>query len=338
MSSCVHQSNAMKPRALFLAASAAVAIGPLPSRAVDTGAPRRPGITGVSHVALWVRDLDRSRAFYKGYLGFDEPYTLTDESGRTLITWIKINDRQSLELFPVGDSTPKDGDSLYHIALETDDAQGMLDYLNSKGVKGPGAKPLAATAKAGRIGNLNYFTEDPDGHIVEFTQYMPGGWTMEKAGQFMPQARVSERISHAGFTVGNLEAALRFYEDVLGFTEIWRGSSDGKTLSWVNLRVPDGRDYIELMLYAARPGVQQLHVLNHVCLEVPDVAAAEAALRARVLPEGCRTPGPIRTGVNRRRQINCYDPDGTRVEVMEANTIDGRPAPPSDAPPPAREP
>jgi len=328
----------MKPRALLLAASAAVAVGPLPSRGQDTGTPGRPRITGVSHVALWVRDLGRSRAFYRGYLGFDEPYTLNDGAGGVLIAWIKVNDRQSIELFPVGDNTPKNGDSHYHIALETDDAQGMLDYLISRGVKGPGGKALPTTAKAGRIGNLNYFTEDPDGHIVEFTQYMPGGWTMQKAGQFMPPTRIAGRISHAGFAVGDLRASLGFYEGILGFAESWRGSSDGKTLSWVNLRVPDGRDYVELMLYGAKPGVEQLHVLNHVCFEVPGVGAAEATLRARALPEGCRTPSPARTGVNRKRQVNCYDPDGTRVEVMEANTIDANPAPPSDAPPPEHGP
>jgi lactoylglutathione lyase len=319
---------------LLVAALAAVCLCPSGSPAQDAPAPRRPAITGVSHVALWVRDLDRSRAFYKGYLGFDEPYTLNGKSGGVLLTWIKVNDRQSIELFPVSDSTPGDGDSLYHIALETDDAQGMLRYLASKGVKGPGGKPLPETAKAGQIGNLNYFTEDPDGHVVEFTQYMPSGWTRENAGRFMPPTRVSQRISHAGIAVANLGASLRFYVDILGFTEFWRGSSDGRTLSWVNLRVPDGKDYVELMLYGAKPGVRQLHVLNHVCLEVPDAGAVETALKARVLPEGCRTPDPVKTGVNHKRQINCYDPDGTRIEVMEANTTDGRPAPSSDAPPP----
>jgi lactoylglutathione lyase len=100
------------------------------------------------------------------------------------------------------------------------------------------------------------------------------------------------------------------------------------------MRVPDGNDYIELMLHGEKPSVERLHVMHHVCLEVPDVAAAEAALGARTLPQGCREPSPLRTGVNRKRQINCYDPDGTRVEVMEAATVDGRPAPSSDAPPP----
>jgi len=38
--------------------------------------------------------------------------------------------------------------------------------------------------------------------------------------------------------------------------------------------------------------------------------------------------------VNRKRQVNLFDPDGTRVELMEPVTIDGKPTPPSTAPPP----
>ncbi len=318
----------MNLRSLLAAALAASALTP----ATLAAAPARPRITGVSHVALWVADLARSRAFYKGYLGFDEPYTLSDGAGGVLLTWIKVNDRQSLELFPVPANTPPGGDSLYHVALETDDAQGMLDYLRSRGVRAPGGKALPAVAKAGRIGNLNYFTEDPDGHVIEFTQYLPNGWTMQNAGRFLPATRISSRISHAGIAVANLPASLRFYVDVLGFQEFWRGSSNGSTLSWVNLRVPDGRDYVELMLYGEKPGVRQLHILNHVCLEVPAAAPAEALLKARVLPAGCRPPDPMKTGVNRKRQVNAYDPDGTRIEVMEAATVDGT-APPSSAAP-----
>jgi catechol 2,3-dioxygenase-like lactoylglutathione lyase family enzyme len=296
--------------------------------------PARPRITGVSHVALWVADLGRSRAFYKGYLGFDEPFTLGDGAGGVLLTWIKVNDRQTLELFPVSAHTPPNGDRLYHLALETDDAQGMLAYLRARGVKAPGGKPLPAEAKPGRIGNLNYFTEDPDGHIVEFTQYLPNGWTLQKAGQFLPPTRIAHRISHVGFAVGDLPASLRFYVGILGFREFWRGSSNGTTLSWVNLRVPDGQDYVELMLSAEAPSVRQLRILNHVCLEVPDAAAAAERLRTRTLPENCRAPDPLKTGVNRKRQLNAYDPDGTRIEMMEAATVDGEPAPSSTAPAP----
>ena len=39
----------------------------------------------------------------------------------------------------------------------------------------------------------------------------------------------------------------------------------------------------------------------------------------------------MKTGINKKRQINCYDIDGTRVEIMEAQTSDGQPAPSSTA-------
>jgi lactoylglutathione lyase len=312
-------------------ALAAAPVGRLPA---EGPAPARPRITGLSHVAFWVKDLAASRAFYKGFLGFDEPYTLTNADGSVSLTWIKINDRQSLELFPITARTPAGGDSLYHIALETDDAQAMLGYLRARGVRGPGGSPLPATAGKGRIGNLNFFAEDPDRHTVEFVQYEPDGWTLANAGKFMPATRVSSRMSHAGITVRSLERSLAFYRDILGLTETWRGSSDGVTLSWVNERLPEGADYLELMLVAKEPPVEQLHILHHVCLEVASTGAVAGELKARALPAGCRAPDPERLGRNHKRQVNCYDPDGTRVEVMEAAPVGG-PAPSSPAPPPA---
>jgi hypothetical protein len=34
---------------------------------------------------------------------------------------------------------------------------------------------------------------------------------------------------------------MKFYGGILGFQEIWRGSKDGKVLSWVNMKVPEGK-------------------------------------------------------------------------------------------------
>src|SRR5215470_16103411 len=87
--------------------------------------PARPHITGLSHIALYVHDVDKSRAFYKDFLGFAEPYSLTNKDGTLHLTWIKVNDRQSIELFP--DTPTNSPDRLYHIALETDDAVAMRD-------------------------------------------------------------------------------------------------------------------------------------------------------------------------------------------------------------------
>jgi lactoylglutathione lyase len=73
---------------------------------------------------------------------------------------------------------------------------------------------------------------------------------------------------------------------------------------------------------------------HHLCLEVPDIEKAKAILEQRARLIGYDKPLKIQTGVNRKRQLNIYDPDGTRVELMEPQTIDGKPAPPSTAPPP----
>jgi lactoylglutathione lyase len=71
---------------------------------------------------------------------------------------------------------------------------------------------------------------------------------------------------------------------------------------------------------------------------VPDAEKALAELKKRAAqglytpPEG--KPLEIQVGVNKKRQINLYDPDGTRIELMEPNTVDGVPAPNSTAPAP----
>ena len=148
--------------------------------------------------------------------------------------------------------------------------------------------------------------------------------------------RVATRLKHIGFSVGTLETSLAFYRDILGFTETWRGSSNGQQLSWVNLRVPDGEEYVELMLYAQAPTLAQLGPMNHMSLEVASVAAAREVLGARAAAAGYRLPMEPKTGINRKRQLNLFDPDGTRVELMEPGTIDGQPAPSSAAPAPVR--
>ena len=67
---------------------------------------------------------------------------------------------------------------------------------------------------------------------------------------------------------------------------------------------------------------------------LPAAQKAGAAIEARTAPTGYTRPGAMRTGVNRKRQVNLFDPDGTRVELMEPDTVDGQPAPPSTLPPP----
>ncbi|TAK92906.1 MAG: bleomycin resistance protein [Verrucomicrobia bacterium] len=286
----------------------------------------RPRITGLAHVALWVHDVEQSRRFYKDFLGFDEPYSLTNSNGSLALTFIKINERQCLELFPERETN---SDRLYHISVETDDAEALRVWLGSKDVKVPDK------VGKGRIGNLNFNVHDPDDHQVEIVQYSPDGWTAREKGKFIPDTRISRRMMHAGILVGDLDASMKFYRDILGGAETWRGGRTNQPLSWVNVKHADSADYVELMLYESLPEPDKRGTAHHICLEVADVDKTLAILKQRA--ERCHYTRPmeIRTGVNRKRQINVYDPDGTRVELMEPNTVDGTPAPSSSAPPPA---
>jgi lactoylglutathione lyase len=100
------------------------------------------------------------------------------------------------------------------------------------------------------------------------------------------------------------------------------------------MRVPDGQDYLEFMLHGKPLEAKDLGGKNHICLVTPDIEKAVAALKARPAAKNYTLPFEIKVGVNGKRQANFFDPDGTRVELMEPNTFDGKPRPPSTAPPP----
>ena len=72
---------------------------------------KRPHILGVAHMALFVSDLQKARAFYEDFLGYEEPYLLQREDGSDRIAFIKINENQYLELFA---ESPKEDGHLNH--------------------------------------------------------------------------------------------------------------------------------------------------------------------------------------------------------------------------------
>ncbi|MFN7936336.1 MAG: VOC family protein [Bryobacteraceae bacterium] len=284
----------------------------------------RPRITGVAHIAVFSKDIEKTRGFYRGMLGLQEPYSLSNPDGSFSMTFFKVNERQYIEVFP---ERAPNTDRLNHISVETDDIEGMRLYLAAKGVKVP------EKTGVGRIKNKSFNVKDPDGHTVEFVQYMPDGWTVREKGKSLSQG-VSSRMLHVGILVGSLDASMKFYGEVLGFKELWRGSRDGKVLDWVNMKVPDGDDYIEFMLYKDLPEETRRGSAHHICLMVPDMQKALAAIEALPARKEYTRPLEIRTGINRRRQLNLFDPDGTRTELMEPVTVDGKPAVSATAAPP----
>jgi catechol 2,3-dioxygenase-like lactoylglutathione lyase family enzyme len=165
-------------------------------------------------------------------------------------------------------------------------------------------------------------------------EYQPDRWTEQNRGKFMPATRISDHIMHVGVLVGDLEKSTGFYGGILGFREFWRGSASPRMLSWVNMRPAEAQDYLEFMLYNQLPEPGARGTKNHASLTVANADEALAEVKRRAAKIGYTREIAIQTGVNRKRQINLYDPDGTRIELMEPNTVDGKPAPNSTAPAP----
>jgi catechol 2,3-dioxygenase-like lactoylglutathione lyase family enzyme len=291
--------------------------------------PPLPKVLGVAHLAVYVKDLAKARQFYEDFLGFAEPFTLPQKDGTgTRIVFIKVNDRQYFEIFNEAD---RGEGQLNHISFSTDSADRMYQYLKAKGVQVVSDK---GSVGKGQTGNKNFNVKDSDGHVVEIVEYQPDSWTARETGKFMPDTRIADHIMHVGVLVGDLDKANDFYGRILGFHEFWRGSASPRMLSWVNMRPAGAQDYLEFMLYEKLPTPDGRGTKNHASLTVPDADKALAELKKRAVKTGYTRDILIQTGVNRKRQINLYDPDGTRIELMEPNTVDGKPAPNSTAPVP----
>jgi catechol 2,3-dioxygenase-like lactoylglutathione lyase family enzyme len=265
---------------------------------------QRPPIIGVAHIALETDDLAAARKFYGTGLGFEEPFKLDNAA------FFKVNDHQYIKVSP--DLKSETQDRLSHIAFETTDVRKLRDYLASRGIAVP------AELQPDPDGNLTMMLEDPDGHHVEFVQYMPGSLLSKNFGKFLGSDRVSKRMIHVGVTVKDRAAADRFYKDVLGFKMTWYGGKTDTIADWVDMRVPEGTDWLEYMLNVHNPSPKQLGVMHHLALGVPDIQAGYQTVLAR----GVKPPQPPKIGRDGKWQLNLYDPNFTRVELMEPKPVE----------------
>ena len=130
------------------------------------------GVKQLAHVALKVRDLDKSLDFNVNKLGFPEMMRLAKPDG-SLGVWLvypRITDDQYLELFPdgVGDRAPgRDTTGMNHLCLGVADIDRAIEDLTAANV------PLTIPKKMAADKNWQCWVEDPDGNWIETMQIMP---------------------------------------------------------------------------------------------------------------------------------------------------------------------
>lgn len=262
--------------------------------------PTRPHITGIDYVRVYVSDIDKSLKFYSDVLGLTVgcPHT----NGDICFLVRPSAQRLLLKRAPIETANRTLRNWLAEIAFATDNPQGMQLYLLANGQL-PGAIHKAAD------GTEYFRVRDPEGHSIVFAQ------RAQSKVAYMPAAKqVGTHLLHAGFVVKDMAAENRFYVEVLGFRLYWYGGFKDNSVDWYELQVPDGTDWIEYMLnISPNADHKELGVQNHFSFGVKDVHAAARQLRFNGLQS---FDGP-EIGRDGKDSLDAYDPDGTRVEVME---------------------
>ncbi len=270
----------------------------------------RPKITGVSHLAVYTSDAAATEHYYTKVVG---AVKLPDAENPQGVRYA-VSATQFIEVLPLPAGAGIN--RLDHVAWNTESAEGMRKYLAAKGWKVP------AHVERGSDGSCWFDVLDPEGNKVEFVQ-PPAKSMYERGRELYPPNAIGHHIIHVGFLVHDRAAEDKFYRDLLGFRPYWWGGRGGKiAVEWVSQQVPDGHDWLEYML-AVGPGKgiptdmsqHDLGVLDHFSIGEVSVPEAYQALQAANRLEGVHDQAP-KIGLDGKYQFNLYDPDGTRIEMM----------------------
>ena len=171
--------------------------------------PQTPPLAGIAHVAIRVKDLAASRDFYNK-LGFQEAFNLS-KNGEVYESFIKLNDHQFIELYPVTAKEPTP--AFLHLCFEGDDLQAIHDDYASRGL------PPTQVRKAG-AGNLLFTMVGPEKQNIEYTQYMPGSRHSDDQGKHLSEDRVADKLISVSLAMKDTAAARDFYINQLNFKSI----------------------------------------------------------------------------------------------------------------------
>jgi len=267
--------------------------------------PQRPRITGIEHVSIYVSDTNRSRRFYSDVLGLASCPRITGPDSCFLVQ--PTDQRIVLKRAPTQTGNDSVKNWVAEVAFATDDVTEMRRYLLSQGL-------AASRIGSAPDGARSFAVRDPEGNSIAFVQR-----SSPKIAAAQPSKQIGLHLIHAGFVVKDMKAENHFYVDLLGFHLYWYGGFKDDTIDWYELQVPNGSDWIEYMLNIP-PGADhaELGVQNHFSLGVKNVHAAASQLRSKGLQ---KFDGP-EVGRDGKDSLDAYDPDGTRVEIMEFTPVE----------------
>jgi catechol 2,3-dioxygenase-like lactoylglutathione lyase family enzyme len=262
----------------------------------------RPRITGIDHVSFYTTQPDGAKAVYSGTLGLaSAPPIESHEFVRYTIgkQW-------------VGYSAAPDSkaiDRMDHVAFTTDNVSELRTYLMAHNVN-------VSEIESRSDHSLSITVQDPEGHRIEFVQRSKEDVSVPPGG-----SATSRHMIHVGFIVHSRDAEDHFYRDILGFRLYWHGGMQPDKTDWVAMQVPDGTDWLEYMLgWSEPPDLREMGVLNHISLGVVDMKKAQAILESHGWKP--HDGEKAQMGKDGKWQLNVFDPDLSRIELMEFKPVE----------------
>jgi catechol 2,3-dioxygenase-like lactoylglutathione lyase family enzyme len=193
---------------------ALLALTAIVAPALQAQEPTPPPFAGIAHVAIRVKNLADSIAFYNK-LGFEQAFDLR-KNDVPYESFIKVNDHQFIELYPVDDKNPTP--AFLHVCFEGIDLNAIHDDYIARGLT------PTAVRKAG-AGNLLFTMKGPEDGAgtpqnIEYTQYQPGSLHSNDQGKHLGSDRVADTLFAATIGTKDPAAARDFYLNQLEFKSI----------------------------------------------------------------------------------------------------------------------
>jgi catechol 2,3-dioxygenase-like lactoylglutathione lyase family enzyme len=200
------------------------------------------------------------------------------------------------------------------VAFNTADAEKLRRYLAAHGVAVP------AHVENGNDGSQWLNVSDPEGNKVQFVQ-------PPAAPLPVTVNPVSVHIIHVGYMVHDPNAEDKFFRELLGFRPYWHGGLSENVTDWISQQVPDGTDWMEYMVVHSPvakgipPDLPQtsLGTMNHFSLGVFNMENTVNLLTSGGRLTARHTPAQI--GADGKWQLNIWDSENTRAELMEFQPV-----------------
>ncbi|HEY4677753.1 MAG TPA: VOC family protein [Candidatus Angelobacter sp.] len=233
----------------------------------------QPLVAGVGPVGVTVSDLDRSIEFYTHVLHFKK---LSEEENagedlehvkgvfglRIRVALLQLGDEQielTQYLAPQGRPVPIDSRSndgwFQHIAIIVRDMDAAYAWLRQNKIQFASSGPQTLPAWNKNAGGIRaFYFRDPDNHVLEVL-WFPEGKGLPKWHQ--PGNDLFLGIDHTAIVVGNTEASLHFYRDLLGLMVVGTSENYGTEQEHLN-NVAGARVRITSLRASHGPGIEFL--------------------------------------------------------------------------------